>query len=148
MPGAPDQHAVERAEDFTRRFAEFWSAPAPELLGTVLAERVHLVAPMAPTTDTLADGEKAFGQIFGLIPDLTAEVHGWGATETGVVIEFTLSGTAGGAPISWRAVDRFTIGADGLATERLTYFDSIPLILTVLRRPRVWPGFLRSRLRR
>lgn len=136
----------ERAADFARRFADFWGAPAPERLGALLAEDVRLIAPMTPTTHTLAEGERAFATIFGLVPDLTGEVHGWGATEDGILIEFTLSGTAGGAPIEWHAVDRFAIGEDGLGTERVSYFDSLPLILAVARRPRVWPGFFRSRL--
>jgi hypothetical protein len=135
------------AEDFVRRFEEFWRAPAPERLDTVLAERVRLSAPMVPTTNTLAEGKQAFADLFELIPDMTAEVHRWGATEDGVLIEFTASGTAGGGPVSWRAVDRFTLGEDGLATERATYFDSLPLVLTLARRPRAWPGFTRSRLR-
>ena len=135
-----------RAADFARRFAEFWSSPSPDRLAMLLADDVRLVAPMTPVTHTLSDGERAFSAIFDLIPDLTAEVHGWGATESGVLIDFTLSGSAGGAPISWRAVDRIEIGEDGLATERISYFDSLPLILALARRPRVWPGFLRSRL--
>ena len=48
---------------------------------------------MTPTTHTLADGRRAFAAIFELIPDLTAEVHRWGATDDGVLIDFTLSGT-------------------------------------------------------
>jgi hypothetical protein len=135
------------AEGFVRRFEEFWRAPAPERLDTVLAERVRLSAPMVPTTHTLAEGKQAFADLFELIPDMTAEVHRWGATEDGVLIEFTASGTAGGGPVSWRAVDRFTLGEDGLATERATYFDSLPLVLTLARRPRAWPGFTRSRIR-
>jgi hypothetical protein len=138
---------MERAADFAGRFAEFWSAPAPDRLGALLAEDVRLVAPMTTTTGTLAEGERAFAALLGLIPDLTAEVHGWGATEDGVLIDLTLSGSAGGAPISWRAVDRIAIGDDGLATERISYFDSLPLILTIARRPRGWPAFLRSRIR-
>jgi ketosteroid isomerase-like protein len=135
------------AEHFVRRFEEFWRAPAPERLDAVLAEQVRLSAPMVPTTHTLAEGKQAFADLFELIPDMTAEVHRWGATEDGVLIEFTASGTAGGGPVSWRSVDRFTLGEDGLATERETYFDSLPLVFTVARRPRAWPGFLRSRLR-
>jgi hypothetical protein len=75
-------------------------------------------------------------------------VHRWGATDDGVLIEFTLSGVAGGKPISWDAVDRFVVGEDGLATERVSYFDAMPIVLTAVRRPRAWPAFLRSRLRR
>lgn len=136
------------AADFARRFTEFWQAPSRETLAAVLAPRARLVAPMTPTTETLDDGWQAFAGLLELIPDLGAEVHRWGATEDGVLIEFTLSGTAGGGPISWHSVDRFVLGADGLATERITYFDSVPVALTVARRPRVWPGFARAQLRR
>jgi hypothetical protein len=138
---------LEKAADFARRFEEYWRAPTPEGLATVLAEQVRLVTPMTPTVHSLADGQRAFGELFKLIPDLTGEVHRWGATKDGVLIEFTLSGTAGGKPISWDAVDRFVVGEDGLATERVTYFDSTPVALTVARRPRVWPSFIRSQIR-
>jgi ketosteroid isomerase-like protein len=134
------------AADFVRRFEEFWRAPRDGDLGTVLAERTRLIAPMTPTVGTLAEGKRAFAELFELIPDLTAQVHRWAGTADGVLIEFTLSGSAGGGPVSWDVVDRFVVGEDGLATERVTYFDSLPLILTLARRPRAWPGFVRSRL--
>jgi hypothetical protein len=136
------------AADFVRRFEEFWRAPLQGDLGTVLAERAHLVAPLARTVETLADGKRAFAELFELMPDLTATVHRWGATADGVLIEFTLSGTAGGRPIAWDVVDRFVVGEDGLATERVTYFDSMPVALKLAGRPRAWPGFLRTRLPR
>jgi hypothetical protein len=136
------------ATDFAARFAEYWRAPTPERLSLVLADRVRLVAPMTPVTETLAEGERAFAGLFGLIPDLTGEVHRWGATTDGVLIEFTLSGMTGGKPISWHAVDRFVIGEDGLATERVSYFDSMPIALAALTRPRGWPALLRGRLAR
>jgi len=138
----------EAAADFVRRFVEYWQAPTPEGLATVLAEQVRLVAPMTPTTPTLKDGQRAFASLFELIQDLTAAVHRWGATSDGVLIEFTLSGSVGGKPISWDAVDRFVVGDDGLATERISYFDSMPIVLSGARRPRAWPSLLRSRLRR
>lgn len=145
MTAAPGESG---AADFARRFAEFWAAPTPERLDAVLAPQVRLVAPMTPTTDTLEEGRRAFADLLELIPDLTAEVHRWGATADGVLIEFTLSGTAGGGPISWHAVDRFVLGEDGLATERISYFDPTPIALTLARRPRTWPGFGRVQLRR
>ena len=135
------------AADFARRFAEYWKAPTPAGLDTVLAEQVRLVAPMTPVTHTLKEGQRAFAELFELIAEMTAEVHRWGATADGVLIEFTISGMAGGKPISWNAVDRFVLGEDGLATERVSYFDSGPIVLAAASRPRTWPGFLRSRLR-
>lgn len=136
------------AADFIRRFEEFWSAPTPERLDTVLAPNVRLSAPMVPTTHGLADGRRAFADLFELIHDISIEVHRWGATADGVLIEFTVHGTSGGSPVSWESVDRFVLGHDGLATERFTYFDSLPLVLNLVRRPTAWPAFLRSRLKR
>jgi hypothetical protein len=135
------------AADFARRFAEFWQAPAVERLDTVLAPDARLSGPMVPTTIGLEAGKRAFADLFELIPDMTAEVHRWGATDDGVLIEFTIRGTAGGSPISWEAVDRFVLDEDGLATERVTYFDSLPLALFVLRRPRSWAAFARGGVR-
>lgn len=152
MPAAdnapPQRVSDEAAADFVRRFEEFWAAPSRERLAAVIAPDARLVAPMNPTTHTLDEGWQAFDGLLELIPGLSAEVHRWGATDDGVLIEFTLSGTAGGGPISWTAVDRFTLNDEGLATERITYFDSVPIALTVARRPRVWPSFARAQLNR
>jgi hypothetical protein len=135
------------AADFVARFESYWRAPTPRGLETVLAPKTRLVAPLTPTTHTREEGIRAFASLFELVAGMSAEVQRWGATADGVLIEFTISGRAGGSPISWHAVDRFVIGADGLATERVSYFDSAPLALTLARRPRAWPSFLRARLR-
>jgi hypothetical protein len=135
------------AADFVRRFEEFWSAPTPERLDIVLASYVRLSAPMVPSTQGLEDGRRAFADLFELIHDISIEVHRWGATTDGVLIEFTVHGTSGGSSVSWESVDRFVVGDDGLATERFTYFDSLPLVLSLARRPTAWPAFLRSRLK-
>jgi hypothetical protein len=135
------------APDFVERFATFWRAPDPANLGTVVAENAKLAAPMVPTTYGLEAGKRAFAELFELIENMTAEVHRWGATSDGVIIEFTVRGTVAGSPISWDAVDRFVLDDAGLATERATYFDPLPLMANVARRPRAWPKFVRSRLK-
>jgi len=135
------------AAEFVERFQAYWRAPTPQGLEAVLAPRTRLVAPLTATTQTREEGIRAFAALFELVEEMSAEVHRWGATEDGVLIEFTVTGKAGGKPISWHAVDRFVVGADGLATERVSYFDSAPLALTLARRPRSWPAFVRSRLR-
>lgn len=136
------------AADFVERFRAYWRAPSVAGLETLLAPDVRLVAPMTPTTHTLEEGKRAFAGILALTPDLTGDVHRWGASDDGVLIEFTLSGSVAGTPVSWRAVDHIVLGDDGLARERVSYFDSTPLILNVLRHPRTWPAFLRSRVGR
>jgi hypothetical protein len=116
----------DRALDFVKRFSDFWRAPAPERLDTLLASDARLSAPMVPTTNGFEAGKRAFTELFDLIPDLTAEVHRWGATSDGVLIEFTVRGTAGGSPVSWESVDRFVLNEDGLASERFTYSTRSP----------------------
>jgi SnoaL-like domain len=137
----------DAAADFVKRFSEFWRAPEPERLGTLIALDARLSAPMIPTTVGLDAGKRAFADLFDLIDDMTAEVHRWGPTSDGVLIEFTVRGTTKGSPISWESVDRFVLDEDGLATERATYFDSLPLVLTLMRRPKTWPAFTRSRIK-
>ncbi len=126
-PGRPAEARVDLAADFVRRFVDYWSDPSAERLDMLLDERVRLVAPLTPTTEGLEEGRRAFGAVLDAIPDLTNEVRRWGATEDGVMIEFTLSGTVGGTSISWDLVDRFVLGDDGLATERVSYFDPAAL---------------------
>jgi SnoaL-like domain len=135
------------AADFVRRFSEYWRAPTVERLDLVLAERVRLLAPMTPETQTLEEGRRAFARVFELIEGMSAEVHRWGATADGVLIEFTVRGRVGGRPISWQAVDRFVLGEGGLATERISYFDPLPLALAAAVRPRAWPALGRGALR-
>jgi hypothetical protein len=147
MPTDDIARRQQAAADFVKRFSDFWRAPVLERLDTLLASDARLSAPMIPTTTGLEAGKHSFAELFALIADMTAEVHRWGATSDGVLIEFTVRGTAGGSPISWESVDRFVLNEDGLASERFTYFDSLPLVLTLARRPRAWPGFTRSRIK-
>jgi hypothetical protein len=87
---------VSAAADFAERFAAYWRAPSVEGLGVLLAPDVRLEAPLTPTTTGLAEGKQVFVTLFRLVPDVTGVVHRWGETEDGLLIEFTLSGTAPG----------------------------------------------------
>lgn len=138
---------MSAAAEFVERFEAYWRAPTPQGLEAILAPQARLVAPLTATTHTREEGIRAFAALFELVEGMNAEVHRWGATDDGVLIEFTVTGITGGKPISWHAVDRFVIDADGFASERVSYFDSAPIALTLAARPRAWPAFLRSRLR-
>ncbi|MFL6090260.1 MAG: nuclear transport factor 2 family protein [Aeromicrobium sp.] len=121
------------AADFVRRFSEFWSSPLPERLHMVLSPNVVLVSPMTQPTTTLEDAKTGWANLLARIPDLANEVHRWGASDDGVFIEFTLSGTVGDERVSWQVVDRFILGADGLATERVAYYDPTPVLAAFAR---------------
>lgn len=132
--------------DFVARFAHAWAEPGLDRHEAIWHPQIRLVQPMAPTTVGIPACRDQFRRLFALIPDLRAEVHRACADGDLVFIEFTLSGTFGGRPIRWRAVDRFHL-EDGLVRERVSYFDSLPLALNIAARPRGWRRWLRSGLR-
>jgi hypothetical protein len=116
------------ADDFARRFAEYWSTPTTDGLSGLLRDDVRLAAPLTPTTENLDDGRLTMAGLFELIPDITGQVHRWGPHPDGLFIEFTLRGTLNGGPVSWRAVDSFELDDAGMASERVSYFDPTPLL--------------------
>ena len=131
-------------DEFVDAFAGFWRAPSPDGLDRLLSADVVLRQPLAPTTHSLESGKRAFARIFIAIPDLHAEVDRWAATDDGVLIEFRLIGTVGGRKIEWPVVDRFVL-QDGMATERVSFFDPSRLLRAFATRPTSWWRFLRSR---
>lgn len=133
------------AEGFVKRFAEYWARPDLAQLDGLLTPDVTLVQPLSPRMRGREAAKAGFARIFALIPDLHAEVDRWGATEDGVLIEFRLIGTVGGRPIAWPAVDRFVLRGD-LASERVSYFDPLPVLAGVTSRPSSWPRLARSGL--
>lgn len=136
----------EVAADFVERFAAWWRQPDLARTDLLLADEVRLVQPLVPPSEGRGAAIREFERLFALIPDLRATVHRWAADGDIVFIEFTLHGTLGGKPLSWGAVDRFLL-RDGLAVERVAYFDSAPLAVQLALRPRSWPQVARARFR-
>ena len=118
----------DAADEFAKRFAEYWSKPTVAGLKGLLRDDVRLAAPLTPTTEGLEDGGRTIGGLLELIPDITAQVHRWGPHPDGCFIEFTLQGTLNGEPVAWRAVDSFLLDDDGMAIERVSFFDPSPLL--------------------
>jgi ketosteroid isomerase-like protein len=126
------------AAEFVEAFAKSWAAPTVASHSALWHDEIVLVQPLMPKAVGRRACEEGFARLFSLIPDLHATVHRWAAAEPDVVfIEFTLEGTFGGRPIAWDAVDRFVL-RDGLALERVSYFDSMPVGIEMALRPRGW----------
>jgi hypothetical protein len=149
---AVDEHPVAAAESFVAEFIEGWRAPAgPAEVAAhfrrVLAPDVRLIQPQLPTAvghDALRRG--FIDPLFALMPDVRCEVDRWAARGDDVFIELTVIGTVGRRPVRMRACDRVTL-RDGVGIERESHVDPTPLLLAVLRTPRVWPRFVRAQLR-
>jgi ketosteroid isomerase-like protein len=146
-----ERHAT--AEEFVLRFERAWATSDLAELEALWTDDIVLIQPLSAPAVGREQGRKRFSSILRLIPDLHATVHRWAANGDVVFIEFTLSGTFGGREVSWPAVDRFLL-RDGLAAERVSYFDAMPLMLQMAMRPRGWkrlissgfrPSFARSR---
>ncbi|MBY0288040.1 MAG: nuclear transport factor 2 family protein [Mycobacteriaceae bacterium] len=131
------------AARFAEQFAETWRTPDLAKHEALWSEDIVLTQPMMGTLRGKQACREAFQRLFALIPDLHADVHRVGHGGHEVFIEFTLSGTYGGKPIAWDAVDRFTF-ADGLVAERVSFFDSTPLIGKLVGRPAGWERLLRT----
>ena len=141
------------AEEWVEGFTRGWRAPGgaesfASHFREMLAEDVRLIQPqLPPIVGRRAFEEEFVRPLFALMPDIRGEVESWAARDGTLYIELTLRGTLGGRPLSWRVCDRVTL-RDGVAIERESYFDSLPLLAAVLRTPRSWPRYLRVRARR
>jgi hypothetical protein len=128
---------------FAERFADTWRTPDLAKHESLWSDDIVLTQPMMGTVRGKQACRDAFARLFALVPDLHADVHSVGHGKSQVFIEFTLSGTYGGKPIAWDAVDRFTFTA-GLIAERVSYFDASPLVLKLVGRPRGWERLVRT----
>jgi hypothetical protein len=136
------------AAQFVRAFGDGWAGPHADQLLALLDARVRLVQPIfPPTSGHEAARATFFGPLVRFLPDLRLEVDRWSAADEVVMIEWTASATLAGRPLRWSGVDRFLL-AGGRAVERVAYFDALPLLVAILRRPSCWLAFLRSGMAR
>jgi ketosteroid isomerase-like protein len=134
------------AADFVQRFERAWAQSSADALVEVLTDDVVLRQPAMPDIVGKAAAHETFKRLFRAFPGLTVTVHRWAAREDVVFIEFTLRGEFGGRPLQWPAVDRFVV-RNGLAAERVSYFDGAELFLEILKRPRGWRRLAASGMR-
>ena len=142
-------------EEFVEFFTDLWRVGAtdPERFFAMLEARMtpetRLIQPLARSVRGVAGARALFMPVFEAMPDMRSEVHRWGPTDDGVLIEHTLSGTLAGKAVRWTATDRFILGDDGRFLERRAYFDPLPLMVAMLMRPwvsvKLLPGLLKEK---
>lgn len=91
----------------------------------------------APPAIGIEQAQRHFERFCRCLPGLHARVDHWSADHDLVFIEFTLYARLGRETLAWRTVNRLTL-RDGKASERVTYFDPLAVLPTLLRHPSVW----------
>jgi len=121
---------VDAREEFVARFTAGWAGGREtleaELEGHV-ADDVLLTQPLLPPARGLAGFRAQFDRLFGAVPDLRGDVHAWGPTSDGVLIDMTFHGTLGRRAFDLPNCDRIVL-REGLLAERHARFDPLPLL--------------------
>lgn len=146
-----DRGIHANGHDTSRRFVDtfiaFWEAPAERLalFRDIASPDIVLRAPGLRSTRGIDAGIAAFERTLAAMPDLTARVHRVASSDDGALfIEMTFSATLGRRRVEWRNVDRFVL-RDGLAVERVAFFDRSRVRRALLSSPRGWRQLLRLR---
>jgi ketosteroid isomerase-like protein len=141
--GSAPTRIVERVntrsapEDFVTKFADFWNNPSPQRLPELLHPDVVLTQPLAAPMIGIQAAQAEFQRIWRCLPDLRGHVDRWCGSGNLVFIEFRLHARMGGDTIDWPNVNRLVLN-DGKAIERVTYFDPLAILPTLLRHPSIW----------
>lgn len=110
----------------------------------LMGPEIRLVAPGLRPTVGRAAGTEAFRRAFLVMPDLTATVDRWAEREGRLFVEMTFVATVGNRRLAWPNVDRFVF-VDGLAVERVAYFNPTKVRAGFLRSPAGWAQLLKRR---
>jgi ketosteroid isomerase-like protein len=126
------------------RFTEAWARPQVERFIALLHPDVCLRQPVTKPIRGRAAARAEFTKLLRWLPDLRGTVDHSGVCEDLALIAWRLAFTLGRRPFELRIVDRIVV-ADGLIREREAYYDSLGLMIELLRRPSAWPGYWRYR---
>lgn len=136
-------------ERWVEAFSRLWAGGRPnaELLVNLLGPEIHLVAPGLRSTRGREAALQAFRKTFDVLPDLTGVVHRWSASGDVLFLEMTFRATIGGAQVQWHSVDR-VLFRDGVAVERVAFFNPLKVRRAFLRNPLGWMQLLRRLITR
>ena len=111
---------------FIARFSETWQDPDPAAFADLFTPDGTLFHPTMERPISAAEVPDYLRAIKEVVPDITLEVENWAVREETVLIEWTIHGTFGGEPLSWKGADRFSLEGDK-AKEGVAYFDTLTL---------------------
>lgn len=80
-----------------------------------------------------------------VLSDVHGTVESWAGRGNTLLIEVVVDAKVGRRPVRLRACDRVVL-VDGLAADRYTYADPLPIIAAIARSPRSWWPAIRAQL--
>lgn len=128
---------------FAQRFAEAWAQPTPERLVALLHDDVVLRQPHLPAIRGKTAAQREMRRLLHWLPELHGIVDRTAGDDRVLYIEWRMKRSRSSRD-AVPAVDRFFL-RDGLAAERVVYFDQLRLMRQVLANPGLWPGYMRYR---
>jgi ketosteroid isomerase-like protein len=137
----PADAAVRRV---IAEFAAAWAVPRVDRFIALLHPDVTLLQPVTAPIRGREAARAEFTKLLAWLPDLCGTVDHAAADRDVALIAWRLRFGLGGRPYELRIVDRIVV-ADGLIHEREAYYDSLGLMIELLRRPRGWRGYWRYR---
>lgn len=140
-PNAASQADPSRVVDV---FAAGWREPHPHAWDDLFAAEVELAQPLLRSGRGIALWQTELARLLAFLPDLTGHVLSWAHGQGVVFIEIELTGTVASTPLSLKAVDRLELNPEGLVVRRASFFDPLPVALSLLGRPRAWLTWWRS----
>jgi hypothetical protein len=131
-------------EKVVEQFRSAWDQPDAHAWDGFLGESMLFVQPLLRSGSGPPHWWEESSRTLRLLPDLRAEVLSWSGVEETLFIHLRFRATLAGKPLTWEAVDLVRLTPDGVATFRESFFDSVPIATTLLRRPRSWLPWWRS----
>jgi SnoaL-like protein len=128
---------------FIEVFRDAWRTPSIDTLMAPLRDDVRLIQPLSKPLESKTQARRAFRQILFRFPGLKGEVHGGLGDGDTVLIDWTLIVPVGRREIQVPTIDKVKL-CDGQVKERIAYFDPLPLIGPISRRPTMLSRFLIS----
>ncbi len=125
-------------------FTLAWAEPLLENFMRLLHPEVRLYQPVTAPIRGREAARAEFARLLAWLPDLRGAVDRSAVDGEVALVAWRLAFTLGRRPFELRIVDRLVV-ADGLIAEREAYYDSLGLMLVLLRRPTAWLGYLRYR---
>lgn len=135
---------IER--EFTQRFKEIWKHPSPDQLVTLLHPDIILFQPHLRPIQGKDAALEEFQRLFNWMPDLYGEVDNFCGSDDVVFIQWRMIFPFGKKPLSVAMVDRFIL-QEGLAVERVAYFNFLRIIGAIILNPSTWLGYVNYYLR-